>query len=292
MEKSTLLKELMEKTMLDIEKLSKRTKVKDKSIENFISGKNDFNVKEYQKIAEYFGISLDTLISGKPTDHDAYTISRLEPSGYEVIDSFINACNKVINELGLKKHSSILVPTPKFEPYKDTEKFVGFQGGVFLTKKYNHWNKIYMPYVDIKKVIELDNFEIFDKFKDYPQTFGQLRNYLNNIQDSEGLKKTEPKDRSSNDWLNVRPVPEIKFSDIIACTDVKFFEYVNISEYKSQALYMIDENHPKYWNIMNILLRKGAYLRMEVENNYGESIYVKDIPVTKSFEILVSNQLK
>ena len=156
----------------------------------------------------------------------------------------------------------------------------------------SHWNKIYMPYVDIKKVIELDNFEIFDKFKDYPQTFGQLRNYLNNIQDSEGLKKTEPKDRSSNDWLNVRPVPEIKFSDIIACTDVKFFEYVNISEYKSQALYMIDENHPKYWNIMNILLRKGAYLRMEVENNYGESIYVKDIPVTKSFEILVSNQLK
>jgi hypothetical protein len=145
-----------------------------------------------------------------------------------------------------------------------------FTGGVFLCNKEcsYHWDDIYMPYIDIKTLLDKDDYELYSKLKKYPRTFGQMRYYLTQIGDQKGLKATEPKDRSSNDWLNVRAVPSLEFKEINHLSDVRFYQEVDLSRLGlSSLLYEIKDDNSNYWKVIDYLLEQGAYL---VKGNLGE----------------------
>lgn len=84
-----LLKEIMSKTSLTVEKLAMRANIDEKALTDFLSEKTKLDIEDYMKISQFFNLSLDTLVTGKLTEHDKYTISKLEPSGYEVIEEYL-----------------------------------------------------------------------------------------------------------------------------------------------------------------------------------------------------------
>lgn len=290
-----LLKEIMNKTSLTVEKLATRANIDEKTLTDFLSEKTKLDIEDYMKISQFFNLSLDTLVTGKPTEHDKYTISKLEPSGYEVIEEYLEKCKKIITESGLEKHADKLLPKAQYAEKRGTEYFSGFIGGVFLNDEPHIWKDAYTPYICIEAVLALDDYDIYTKLKDYPRTFGQLRYKLTQMNDQKGLKATEPKNRSSSDWTRMNAVPALEFKDIANLTDVRFYHEVNIENKESTVLYSINPNNKSYWKIIDLLLVKGAYL---VKGNLGDSWGPRkreemiDYPATEMLRFIASKNLE
>lgn len=290
-----LLKEIMSKTSLTVEKLAIRANIDLKTLTNFLNEKTKLDIEDYMKISQFFNLSLDTLVTGKPTEHDKYTISKLEPSVYEVIEEYLEKCKKIITEAGLEKHAEKLLPIAQYAEKRGTEYFNGFIGGVFLNDERHIWKDAYMPYINIEAVLSLDDYDIYTKLKDYPRTFGQLRYKLTQMNDQKGLKATEPKDLSSNDWTSMNAVPALKFKDIINLTDVRFFHEVNIEKNLTSVLYSINSNNKSYWKIINILLDKGAYLvKGNLDDSWGPRTREEmiDYPATEMLRFIAGKNLE
>src|SRR5690554_1828237 len=118
-----LLKEIMNKTSLTVEKLAMRANIDEKTLTDFLSEKTKLDIEDYMKISQFFNLSLDTLVTGKPTEHDKYTISKLEPSGYEVIDNILEKWKAFIISSGLEDNMDELLPKPIFENTSKGQKF-------------------------------------------------------------------------------------------------------------------------------------------------------------------------
>ncbi len=296
MSSKDLLKELMSKTDLTVEKLSERTGVNGKSLTLFLEKDGKLEIEEYMSLGKYFGLSLETIATGVPVGYDRETVKKIQPSGLEIIEKFISKCEKVIIDAGLKSRIKELVPQAIYQGSGQDRRLIGFQGGVFLCdkEKYYHWNNVYLPYIDIKALIDLDDYELYSKLKNHPRTFGQMRYYLSQIGDDRGLRETEPKDRSSNDWLNVKPIPNLEFKDIFHLSDINFYKEVNVSD-SSSALYEILETNKNYWGIINYLLEQGAYL---VKGNLGDywgdrmKENIIDRPATQMLKYIAKQNLK
>lgn len=285
----------MNKTSLTVEKLATRANIDEKALTDFLSEKTKLDIEDYMKISQFFNLSLDTLVTGKPTENDKYTISNLKPSDSEVIEEYLEKCKKIITEAGLEKHMDKLLPKAQYVEIRGAERFNRFIGGVFLNDKQHFWKGAYTPYISIEAVLALDDYDIYTKLKDYPRTFGQLRYKLTQMNDLKGLKATEQKNLSSNDWTRMEAVPALKFKDITNLTDVRFYHEVNIENEESTVLYSINPNNKSYWKIIDVLLDKGAYL---VKGNLGDSWRPRkreemiDYPATEMLRFIASKNLE
>src|SRR5690554_5068378 len=230
-----LLKEIMNKTSLTVEKLATRANIDEKALTDFLSEKTKLDIEDYMKISQFFNLSLDTLVTGKPTENDKYIIRDLKPSDYEVIEEYLEKCKKIITEAGLEKHADKLLPKAQYAEKRGAEYFSGFIGGVFLNDKPYIWKGADTPYISIEAVLALDDYDIYTKLKDYTGNFGQLR-----------YKHTQKY--------------ELEFKDITNLTDIRFYHEVNIENQKQSVLYSINPNNKSYWKIIDLLLVKGAFL--------------------------------
>lgn len=265
MNSKEFLRELMAKTDLTIHKLSERTGVSEKAITMFLEKDGKLEIEEYLKIGKYFGISLDGMATGKPTDDDRLVIEHhLKPDQAELDDRFIENCEKLIIKAGLKSRLNELLPErPKLVEIEGKKYLLGFSGGIFHCGNSNDRLPNKEPKIDIKKVLGFDDFELYDKIK----TFAKVDDL----------------------------VPNLEMSDVIKLTDIRFFDVVNINNKKHSALYEISEDNKNYWKIIDKLLSRGAFLikgNLQVDAWDSQKEKIIDYPATQMLRYIVKQNLK
>ncbi len=289
MKGSKLLKEIMNKLYMSVDELSSKSGVSLENLNDFLNEDKELNTKDFLSLSKLFNISMEALVTGELLDDgDKISYHHLTPSEDKHIELFINKCRKVVEQSNLIKYSELLMPKPSFNSKR---RFLSFEGGVFSS---TGWRECYIPYVDIEKVISLDIYDIFDKFKNHPRTYGQMIHYLKEKGDVAGLKHLEKRNLGSSDWTTVQPIPPILFNDIVKCTDIRFFESIEYSVRDlTHVLYRIDSTKPSYWQICKFLLDKGATLQRYTEfGENGSYREAKDTPATMMFEYIVNLNLK
>ncbi len=270
-----LIKEIMQKTSLSVEKLAKRVDIKEKVITDFLNGKSKLEIEEYLKIGKYFNLSLDTLVTGKPTEHDEYTMKKLKPSKHEVIDNIIEKWKSFIISSGLGNYMDQLLPTPIFENTSNGQKFNGFSGGVFQRTE-GRTLDIKEKDVSLAKILKLDNFEIYEAFKKNGATFYK-----------------------SGGFYGYQESKYLELEDIVNLEDIRFFENFDLkqdgSDYLSNALYIIPDTNKKYWKILDIFLKKGAFLVKGELPDLGRTLTYEemiDYPATQMLRYITTKNLK
>lgn len=133
-----------------------------------------------------------------------------------------------------------------------------------------------MPYLDIKKLLALDNYELYIKLIDLPSTFGDLRNYLKEKNDVEGLRITTSKDQSSNAWTR-ESEKRLTVSDIQNLTDERF--YIKVED-KDEALRTLNLDNKNYWVIVRTLIENGAKKTYYVDSDDYYGGWQSDLPGT------------
>ncbi len=246
--------------------VAQKLNVSDKLVSKWECGESVPNVEDILKLSQIFGVTLDYLLKGDISEQDNKILNR-PPTWDEKADLFIEKCLNIIKEKGLIKYKEILLPK------KENQTLIG---GVFRTTKFGEyqgrWWEDYMPYLDVKKLLALDNFELYSQLIDLPSTFGDLRKYLAEKNDAEGLRITTPTNRSSNGWTR-ESEKILRYADIENLTDERF--YVVIID-KDVALSELNFSNKNYWKIVLTLIENGA----KIYKPNGEISYVEDRPVT------------
>ena len=255
--------------------LAQKLDVSDKLISKWECGESIPNVEDILRISQVFGVSLDYLLKGVVSLQDNKILNR-PPTWDEKADLFLEKCLKIIKDKGLIKFKDILLPKKGTSEIRNRI-VQSLVGGVFRTTEFGgyqgRWWEDYMPYLDISKLLALDNYELYLKMIDLPITYGDLRKYLHDINDTEGLRITAPKDNSSNDWTRVSE-KKLRYADIQGLTDERFYSIISD---KDEALRKLSYTNKNYWKIVRVLIESGAkktYFRDEYNG------YVEDIPGT------------
>ncbi len=280
------INEILKKTRMSWEKLGLKTGIATKRIQVLKDGREQFTTDELSSICSFFGesITLDYLIRGIDYSGEiASYIKGLKPSNEQYIEDFLAKCEEVIMETGLMKYKDLLIPKfySNWKEKREINNYKPFQGGIFLFDEYFHYQEIYKPYIDLKKLIALDNYEIFSKLKNYPRTNGQMRHLLKINKNDEGLK-TLSNFGSSSDFGREIDVPKLRANDIFSSnevTQIEFFEeIINAEDWDpSTALYFIKESNPNYWNIVKLYLNHGAYLTKEGKKDVIKTMMLKRV---------------
>ena len=244
------------------EELATKLNVSDKVISKWECGESVPQLEFVSELSKVYGVSLDYLIKGVASSEDNKIINR-PPTSEEKADMFIQQCWSVVKSKKLEKYKELLLPKKVLETQR--QRFIGMflrlEGGIFKCKEYKHWQDVAMPYVDIDNLLKLDNFDIYEKFKDYPSTYGELRYLAKQNNDTELLEKLTS--TNSNDFYSNRPIQPYSYSakQIQGLTDVRFYENMDTSNGTSGiscALEKLEPTNPNYWKIVEILINKGA----------------------------------
>jgi len=291
---SEFLKQIMEKLYMSVDELSKRTDISKESLSDFLNRGIDLQTKDFLSLSKVFKISMEALVTGELIDDgDKIAFNNLMPTRDKYVDLYLEKCREAVEMLDLLKFLDLLIPVPN---YDSRGRLQSFEGGVFSVSNNISvsWMTKFLPSVDIDKVIALDNYEIFEKFKDYPRTMGEMVYYLNEKGLVDKSKELQKQISGSHDSNRIRPVPPIEFKAIKKCTDIRFFENItlNDSDFVS-ALDYIDASNPSYWEICSILLKKGAYFMLgePLRNNQGVLIRKMDVPKTMMFKYIVKQNI-
>lgn len=270
MSSKELMLEILKKTRLTPEKLSERTNVSLKELNKLLEKNKELSISDYQKLSKYFKLSIDALATGELDDNDKYYFNQLEPSGYELIDEFIAGCSKIIKDAGLYDQKDKLIPKAIFNESDKGEVFKGFEDGIFLTNDRNGTHSVLTQRirVSLSKLLKQDSSELFSIIKK-----------TNEIVDDRNLR-------------DIKEFSTLKYEDVESSLDIGFLKIIDIRNVEGDIIYKIDENSSSYWEKVNILLEKGAYLTRAIQGQWDRVSHEKDIPATKIFKYIVEENLK
>lgn len=270
MNSKELMLEILKKTRLTPEKLAERTNISLKELNRLLDKNKELSISDYQKLSKYFNLSIDALATGRLDDNDKYYFERLEPSGYELIDEFIKGCTEIIKDAGFYEQKDKLIPKPLFIKTDKGERFQGFEGGIFLVNDRNGIHRILTERVRVSltKLLEQDNYELFSNIRES----GRI------VDDS--------------DPREIKVLSTLKYEYIASNSDLRFLENIDISHSEGEIIYKVDENTFGYWEKVNILLKKGAYLTRAIQGKWDRVDHEKDIPATMIFKYIVKQNLK
>lgn len=258
--------------------LAQKLNVSDKLISKWECGESTPGVEDVLKLSQIFGVSLDYLLKGIVSPQDNKIINR-PPTWDELADIYLEKCLKIIKDKGLLKFKEVLLP--KKHTIQNGKKIEqSLIDGVFRTTKFDnyqgYWWNDYMPYLDIKKLLALDNYDLYTQLFDLPSTFGDLRKYLKEKNDVEGLCITTPKDQSSNAWTR-ESEKRLTVSDIQNLTDERF--YIKVED-KDEALRTLNLDNKNYWVIVRTLIENGAKKTYYVNCDNHSERWHSDLPGT------------
>lgn len=282
------INEILEKIRMSWEKLGLRTGIPSKRMQILKERHEPFTTDELTSICNFLGptFTLDYLIRGTDNSGEIarYIKNDLKPSQEQFIEEFLLKCEEIIDEANLSKFKDILMPTyipNRKEWIRDTNtgEYNAFKGGCFLSLRYYHIQNIYRPYIDIEKLLKLNNYEIFTKLKNYPRTEGQMRHLLKKSKNDLGLKMLYKVDGAFGEEMDI---PPIRAADIFSLNEVihvriEFFqEIIGGKDWNpGSALYKISESNPNYWNIVKLFLVNGAYLTKEDKKDVVKTMMLK-----------------
>ncbi len=280
------INEILEKIRISWDKLGLRTGIASKRIQILKDRREPFTTDELTSICNFLGptFTLDYLIRG--TDHSGqiarYIKNDLKPSQEQFIEEFLLKCEEIIDEANLSKFKDMLMPTyiqNRSEWIRDNRsgEYNAFRGGCFLSLRYYHIQNIYRPYIDIEKVLKLNNYEIYNKLKNYPRTEGQMRHLLKKNNNEFGLKMLKPIDGEFGKEMDTPPLSSEDIYSLNEVNQVEFFQEIIGTKdwYPGSALYKISESNPNYWNIVKLFLVHGAYLTKEGEKDVIKTMMLK-----------------
>lgn len=275
----SLLKEIMNKTSLTTEKLAKRANVDEKALDDFLNERTKLDIEDYMKVGKFFNLSLDTLVTGNPTEQDKYTISKLGPSVNEMLENYLDKCKKIIIDAGFEHQLDEFLPKPIYMEKRGVTFVKEFTGGIFYTNDTNtpmyYWYKQDTPIIDMNIILEKDDYDLFEKLRRYPAVF---------------MEKKRAGIGSRKELFS-----KLNFEDIVNLSDVRFFKEFDLSQGLSSVLYQIKDSNKNYWEIIHVLLEKGAYLE---KGNLGESWSARskdeliDYPATQMLKFIAKENIK
>lgn len=289
-ERIVKLRKLYRLTQMD---LAKKLNISDKVVSKWECGESEPSVSDLINLAKIFNVSLDYLAKGTISNSDKRILEK-QPTTGELADDFLDQCKKIIRDKNLNKFKDLLLPQKVIGRAKPEygEHVTQLVVGVFKGDKYFEWQNVYTPYLDIKKLLALDNYELYTALIDLPATFGELRFQLKQRNDLNALKLTEPKDHSSNDWTWEKPKEKLRAKDIKGLTDVRFYQLLTTQEDKNLALEELSENNKNYWKIIYTLILNGAYKEKVISaDEYGVK-KDKDILATQMLFEIAKQKMK
>lgn len=267
------------------EELAKKLNISDKVISKWECGESIPQLEFISQLSNLYNISLEYLINGNPSEKDKTILNR-KPTTGEYADIFLKQCLDIIKDNKLERYKNILLPQKNIGSAQINygEHVTSLSGGIFKANKYWEWQNIVTPYIDTDKLIKLDNYEIYEKLKHLPTTYGEVR-YLAKIKNDEETLKRMPQNHSS-DFYHDRPIQNYTAKQIQGCKDVKF--YINLKsksdcqdcleeEPLNYALEHLEPTNPNYWEIVEILIKRGAVkLTCEYDSNKERNVYKPD----------------
>lgn len=279
---NSVLKRIMDLWRVESEYISEMTGYPIDEINDYLINSKDLGSDFYRTLSKHFEISPEAFMTGKLNKKDSIRLIELEPKLDDKAVEYIGKCEKIIKDLGLIKYSNILLP-------KATPNISGtnvFSGGIFRSDEYE-WLETYgpYPYIDLKKLLALDDFAIYEKFKDYPRNFSHVLYFLEQRGENATAVDLKKKYSASSTF---KQIPPLKFDDIKSTTDLKFFETAQYDEKElGYILNQIPLTNKSYWKICKLLLNKGAYISKMI--NYTDrqgAIMEKDTVATMMLKSL------
>lgn len=296
---------LRELCRLTQRQLGEQIHLSDKVISKWEKNESKPNLEDVTALSQFFGVSYDYLISGKATKQDEEVIFK-QPTEEELIDAakknFIKQCNAIIREKNLYKYKD------KIFPEKLCENFLNEQVpkncayiGIFHPLIINE-TEPYAIGINMKSLLAFDDYNLFEKiialnfpFYDKNDVIEFFKtDALLSDKDIHGLTDTRFYEFLSDQTVLIKqsyerlPIKERLYS---------FNEFLNRNSYEyyykailSEALEKLERKNPNYWEIVKILIEKGAVLKKAVNVHYGEygdmslhMDYADDLIVTELF---------
>ena len=261
---------LRTKARLTQAQLAEKISISDKVISKWENGDSEPSIDQLRAVAKIYKVSFDYLIEGKTNEYDNLIINR-EPTEDEYADDFIQQCYEIIKAKKLLQYKDLLIPKKGAE--NPHAQWVGLQrgrvkkqilsGGVFHVDNWWEWKNVYMPFIDIEKLLALNNYDIYVSMIDLPATFGEMRYQMKQKNDTEGLKLTTPKDRSSNDWTFEQPKPKLHSSQVKHLSDARFVKLFKNEVDLNEWLAGLSPSNSNYWGMIKALIENGAVCMKE-----------------------------
>lgn len=272
------------------QELSKEIHISDKVISKWERGESEPSLADTKSLAQFFKVSMDYLASGIISSSDKLVLER-KPTTGELADDFLKQCLKIVKNKDLQKYKDILLPkkvigraVPEYG-----EHVMSLSGGVFRGDNYWEWQNVVTPYIDRQKLIALDNFDIYDKLKDLPTSYGEVR-FLAKKNNNQEILTLMPRD-DSDDFYHDRDIRPLTAKDIKGCTDVRFYKELakQGKDELNTALIELDAYNKNFWEIVKCLIENGAVKLMS--DRYTDK-FVPDILATKMLLEIAREKVK
>ena len=274
------LRNLLRLTQQD---LSEKIHISDKVISKWECGESEPSLADTKSLAEFFKVSMDYLASGIVSPSDKLVLER-KPTTGELADDFLKQCWEIIKIKNLQKYKDILLPKKVIGRARPEygEHVTNLSGGVFKGDHYWEWQNVITPYIDRKKLIALDNFDIYEKLKDLPTSYGEVR-FLAKKYNRQDILTLMPENHSS-DFYYDRDIQPLSAKDIKGCTDIGFYKELSKAGQNelNSALNELCEDNENFWLIVKCLIENGAVKLIPLYDAYYETTqYVPDVLGTK-----------
>lgn len=244
--------------------LAEKISISDKVISKWENGDSEPSIDQLHSVAKIYKVSFDYLIEGKANEYDNLIINRELTTG-EMADDFLAQCCEIIKAKKLINYKEKLLPKKVIGRAKPEygEHVTKLTGGVFHADNWWEWQKVYMPFIDVNKLLSLNNYDIYIALIDLPATFGEMRYQMKQKNDAEGLKKTTPKDSSSNNWTREAPKPKLHSSQVKHLSDARFVKLFKNEVDLNEWLAGLSPSNSNYWGMIKALIENGAVCMKE-----------------------------
>lgn len=282
--------------------------VSDKVVSKWECGESMPSVENIKAISEFFKVSTDYFLTGKASEQDKLILNR-KPTAEELFidakENWIKQCNCIMKNSSLYSYKDRIFPTEEIDNYLASTEFVKFQDvGIFHQignlPDMNLGIQLFGLGINLKKLLALNDYDLFIKMVN---TNLPLYSYEDTVRNFYKF----------NEFLT--------YDDIAGLTDIRFYELLanqeilmknsllqkgyTIEQYKkdnsdissyikeilNEALRKIDKSHPRYWEIVKLLIEKDASIQKLVKVVYKspdcgwgdsplEMVYADDVFLT------------
>ena len=296
---------LRKKFRLTQSRLAENFHFSDKVISKWETNESQPNTEEVAALSQFFGVTSDYLIFGKETDRDKEILSR-QPSEEELTadakSDFIKRCNALIRNNNLNKYKAEIFPDELCKKFLSTD-FEYVCIGIFQPLV----DKSTQPYgigINLKALLTFDDYNLFEKiialnlpFSDKNKIIRFFKsNSLLSDKDVHGLTDIRFYSFLADQTVLIKQSYERPPLEKGQCSFEEFWKQ-NENDYKSEykkilseTLRNLERTMPNYWEIVKILIEKGAVLKKAVNVHYGEygdmslhMDYADDLIVTELF---------
>lgn len=290
--------------------LAEQIHLSDKVISKWENKESKPNLEDVTTLSQYFGVTLDYLISGKPTTQDAQVLFK-QPTQEELIadakEEFIKKCNVIIRNNNLYKYKDKIFPEKRCKDYLMTHIPIDYADiGIFHplvikeTEPYEIGINLkallsFKDYTLFEKIIALnlplcDKYTVLDFFKKNRISEKDIHGFTD-VRFYAFLSDQEILIKQSYERL-ILNLDERERERTDAFEDLKINHKEWLEEpYKkilNEALEKLERENPNYWKIVKLLIENGAFVQKMVgahfESCSHESLqmdYADDIVVTE-----------